>query len=320
MSCLFLAGISVCGPRVPRVRRVGETANGGTRAGGRVNLTNKLNLPQPIYDAVKNDEYTRGDADISVTALLSPARIVALREKHESEIVEDASERIFSLMGQCMHTVLERADKTGVTERRLSIEVEGWKVSGQVDRYEDGVVQDYKFVTAWKFKDLTVPPEYEQQLNVYAEILRVNGHKVTKLQIVGILRDWSKLEAMRDQNYPQRQIVVRTVNLWPASQAQEFMRERVILHKQARLSLPECSPEDRWKKADVWAVMKHGAVRAIKLFENPVDADALAATNEKYYVQVRPGEAIRCRAYCAVSSFCTQYQAEIQPEKEEDIA
>src|SRR6185312_4199648 len=181
-------------------------------------LTNNLSLPKPIVDAVRNDSYDspKDAKSISVTTLLKPARIVALERKHADEIEEDVSDRIFSLCGQVVHGILERADKTGIAERRLSIEVEGWKVSGQMDRYLDGLLQDYKFVTAYKFKDAGVPEEYEQQLNVYAEILRQNGHTVTRMQIVGILRDWSKMEARRDPAYPQTQIVIRDVPLWPS--------------------------------------------------------------------------------------------------------
>lgn len=279
-------------------------------------LTNKLNLPEPIVNAVANDSYSRGDASISVTSLLAPPRIITLQEKHADEIEEDASERIWSLMGQVVHGILERADTTGVAERRLTIAVEGWTISGQMDRYIDGVLQDYKVVTAYKFKDGGVPIEYEQQLNVYAHLLRENGHPVTKLQIVGILRDWSKMEAARDPEYPQRQVVVRAVKLWDEETTKKFIRTRVILHQQARIRLPECSMEDRWAKPTKYAVMKKGAVKATKLYEVERDAQADAeARGKDYSVEKRLAENTRCRFYCSVSKFCSQYQALLTPEE-----
>ncbi len=36
--------------------------------------TNALNLPAPIVAAITNDPYSSGDADISVTSLIAPAR------------------------------------------------------------------------------------------------------------------------------------------------------------------------------------------------------------------------------------------------------
>jgi hypothetical protein len=283
-------------------------------------LTNRNNLPQPLVDAVNNDSYSSGDATISVTTLISPPRVSALKIQHADELEEDASDRIWSLMGQVVHGILERADKTGVAERRLSIEVEGWKISGQMDRYIDGVLQDYKVVTAYKFKDDGVPEEYEQQLNIYAELLRQNGHPVKRLEIVGILRDWSKMEARRDPAYPQAQVIVREVSLWSQEAAQKFIRERVVLHKQARVSLPMCSESERWARPTKYAVMKAGKDRAVKLYDNQSDAESHASTDKSLRVDVRLGESVRCEAYCPVSKFCTQYpnsQALLKQAKEE---
>lgn len=274
-------------------------------------LTNVLGLPQPIYDAVANDPYSSGDADISVTGLLKPPRQAALQEQHEEEIVEDVADRIWSLVGQVMHGVLERANRVGIAERRLSMMVEGWKVSGGMDAYHaGGLLQDYKFVTAWKFKD-GLPKDYEEQLNCYAELLRANGEDVKHLQIVGILRDWSRLEAVRTASYPQRQIVVLDVPLWPQENAQRFLRDRVVLHQQARLSLPECSPSDRWERPSVWAVMKPLRKSAVKLYDNEDDArkHAKAGVADDLYVVRRPGQSVRCENYCSVAQFCSQFKA-----------
>jgi len=277
-------------------------------------LTNRLNLPQPLVDAVRNDSYTSGGADISVTTLLKPPRMVALEKQHKDELTEDASERIWSLIGQIPHGILERASTTGVAERRLQITVEGWTVSGAMDRYVDGLLQDYKVVTAYKFKDGGVPVEYEQQLNIYAEILRRHGDPVRRAEIVGILRDWSKLEARRDANYPQTQVIVREVPLWSPTKAQAFIRERVILHKQARVTLPQCGDEDRWARPTKYAVMREGQARAVKLFESQVEAEAYAKEGKKLTVETRPGELVRCANYCNVAQFCDQFKKEVKDE------
>jgi hypothetical protein len=273
-------------------------------------ITNKLNLPQPLVAAVTNDGYSKGDADISVTELLSPPRQTALKKLHSDEIEEDASERIFSLLGQVIHGILERATTEGVAERRLSIEVGGWTVSGGMDLYnEGGILSDYKFVTAYKFKGGVAPKEYEEQLNCYAEILRSNQHPVTCLQIVAILRDWSKLEAARDPEYPQTQVIIVPVPLWEPERARRFISDRVVLHQQARLTLPLCSHDDRWAKPDTFAVTKQGAKRASRVYENEDEAVAHAAQDAKLFVSKRPGSNTRCEHYCAVAKYCTQFHA-----------
>lgn len=273
-------------------------------------LSNRLKLPQPLVSAISNDPYSRGKADISVTQLISPPRQVALIEKHQNEIVEDVSDRIWSLIGQSVHTILERANLEAIAERRLSINVLGWTLSGAMDAYySDGHLQDYKITTAYKFKNGEAPQEHEQQLNILAEILRQNGEKVTQLSIVGILRDWSKLEAKREASYPNHQIVVVPVPLWHPVQAQSFIEERIRLHQSARIELPECSHEERWARPDVWAVKRKGKAAAERggLYSTEKSAKEHASRDSQLYVEFRPGQNVRCESYCKVASFCEQY-------------
>jgi hypothetical protein len=273
-----------------------------------MNLTNRLNLPQPIFEAVRNDGYTKGDADISVTGLLRPPRIGVLEDKYQDKIEEDVSERIWSLMGQAIHTILERANATGVAERRLSATVEGWKISGGMDLVHSGsVLSDYKVTSIWAVKE-GVKPEWVQQLNIYRWLLFKHGEQVDQLEAVVILRDWSKNEAGRDPYYPQAQVVRMSIPVWDLDKTEAFVRERVILHKQARLSLPECSPEDRWAKPDVWAVMRKGLKRAVKLCSTEGEARALVGFDKELSVVHRPGQSTRCLSYCRVAFVCSQWR------------
>jgi hypothetical protein len=272
-------------------------------------LTNKTGLPQPVYDAVKNDGYSKGRADASLTELIGPPRIAALKRQFEDQIEEDVADRIYSLLGQSVHTILERANKTGIAERRFYMPVNDWVVSGAFDAYySDGLLQDYKLTTAWSVKN-GVKTEWEAQLNCGRILIEYeDGDKIeiNKLQIVAILRDWSKLEAKRDPQYPQSQIVVIDVPLWTEQKAHQYLRERVILHQQARISLPRCTDEDRWAKPPVFAVMKMGRVKAVRLYDTREEADKHAAEDKTLFVKHRPGDATRCKFYCSAAPFCDQ--------------
>lgn len=278
--------------------------------------TNKLNLPQPLVDAVKNDGYTRGDADISVTELMDPPQMRWLKRKHEDEITEDVADRLYSLYGQIIHGILERAESKAIAERRLSIQVNGWKLGGGMDRFlvQEGLLQDYKFTTAYKVKKEEAPEEWVKQLNVYAEILRQNGEEVKKLEIVAILRDWSKLEARRDENYPQQQVAILELPLIESQEVLSFIKERVALHQEASKSgiFPPCTKEERWAKDDVYAIMKEDQKRAVRLCASEEAAQLLLKDlNSKHYVEKRQGESVRCEAYCSVREFCDQYKKKI---------
>ena len=291
-----------------------------------VAITNNKGFPLALVKAVENDSYSKGRADRSVTGLLAPPRQAALKDIHEDDLTEDVADRTYALYGQLIHLLLERAgeqDRNALTEERMFTEVEGWTISGQTDTItlteEEGwVVSDYKFVTAHKFKrdysgELVMPPEYERQLNMYGHLLRENGFKVEGLKIVAIYRDWSKMEARRDGNYPQLGAETHDVKLWSADEAREFMAERVRLHQAAENDLPECTDEDRWAKPDKYALMSTPtSVRARKLFDTEVGAVTWAYENkikEGWVVDHRPGVNTRCENYCLVSEYCEQFKA-----------
>jgi len=278
-------------------------------------ITNNLGLPHALVAAVTNDPYNSGTCDITVTRLISPPRKVALERLHAEEITEDVSERLFSLLGQAVHVVLERAEVEAVTEGRLSIQRQGWVISGQFDRLSltDGTLTDYKVTSTYAAKD-GGRLEWEYQLNVLAMILREHGHQIRKLEVVAILRDWSKTIAARGGDYPQVQAMKFEIPVWPDEKCECFVDDRIRLHQAARTRLPACSEGERWARPDQWALMREGRKTAVRLFDQ--EADALAALDEagpRHFIEKRPGKSIRCESYCPAASFCEQWVAIQQP-------
>lgn len=278
-------------------------------------LTNRANLPEAFVNAVKNDGYTKGDADFSITELMDSPKSVALKKRHWDEIEEDVQDRVWSLFGQVTHTILERANKTAVAERRLSIEIEGLKVSGGMDLYDvGGTLTDYKTTSVWSLI-YDGPQKWERQLNAYAHLLRVHGHKIESLQAVALLRDWSRRKANEDESYPQAQVVNVPITLWAPEVAEKFLRERVILHKQARLTgvLPDCTEYEQWVRGEKWAVKKEGGKRAVKggVFDTEAEALAFKGFDKGLVIEHRPGTPNRCLNYCAAFPWCPQGQASV---------
>lgn len=277
-------------------------------------LTNKLRLPEPIVRAVANDSYTKGDADISVTELLLPPQLRRLRLEHADKIEEDVADRIWSLIGQAVHTIIERASEglpDVLSEEVLYSEYLGWKIKAGYDSVtiSNAELNDFKVTTAWKIVDEKVPPEWVAQTNIYRRILeKEKGLVINSIAVLAILRDWSKLEAARNPNYPQVQVVRLDIPLWTAEQTDDFIRDRLRLH-QAHIPEP-CSESDIWAKPPKWAVIKAGNQRATKVFDIPEDAEAFASSIRGARVEERPGVATRCASYCPVSKFCSQWQAD----------
>lgn len=274
-------------------------------------LTNVLGLPQPLYDRVARPSYAKKENSFSVTGLLRPPRLAVLERLHDGEMVEDASDRLWAMFGTIVHEILSKAETTGVSEQRyaITVTVDGvdYRVSGQIDRYENGIIDDYKFVTVWKAMELD--PEYEKQVNMYSHLMRANGHEVKGLNMILMLRDWSKMKARRERDYPQKQVVRMKVPVWDDEKAKAFILERVRLHVAARTNLPECTDEERWAKDPVWAVMKKDRKRAVKLHSHPQLAQAHAEDLGKgHSVVYRPGDSVRCKDYCNASLFCIQWK------------
>ena len=283
-------------------------------------ITNNRNLPAPIYTAILANPYSRGGSDISVTDLIDPPRLVALRERHSDNIVVDASDQIWSLMGQAMHTILERSgikSGKGDTESRLYMPVDDWLVSGQFDYIdEEGVLWDWKFVSVYEYIN-GLRASRVRQLNLYALLASHADMHINGLRVGYIFRDWSPRSAAQDPSYPQAQAMELDINRWELSETQAFLEDRVKLHKQAQSAVAqgqepvECTPEERWAKPDTWAVIKAKNKRATKVLPTQEQADLYAAQDKTLRVEYRPGESTRCKYYCPVLKWCNQGMKEV---------
>ena len=310
-------------------------------------FTNKLNFPAAIAEAVKNDPYTRGDADISVTQLIRPPQQVTLQKHCAGEMVEDISDRIYALMGQAMHVVLERSNITGIAEKRVFAECNKWIVSGAFDSIAltevetdtgnpEWVLQDYKQMSIYEVI-YGIKPDRTEQLNLLDWLLKSNMKKnktyppITRLEIVGIFRDWSKPEAGRrkaakDETYPQHQVGIFPIDRWTDAKQIEFAEKRVRIHQDADQlrndgkigSLPECTPEERWASETTYALLKEGRQKAMKVESSEEklmawavnkghSEDNLGPLNKGFSIETRPGINRRCQDYCDVSQFCNQW-------------
>ncbi len=280
-------------------------------------LTNKLGLPSPIVKAVMNDPYDNRKSDFTPSILLNPPRATALIKAHRDEITEDVSDKLWALMGQIGHTILERAGDPSIVERRFFSKVATFLVSAQADLIVTGDTAeliDYKFCSVWTAKE-GVKTEWTQQINII-RFLAANDCtddplNIDKANIIAIFRDWSKPKARREKDYPQSQVQVMPVELWPLEKTEAFICERIAAHLSAETSLPLCTDGERWRTPDKFAVIKKGNKRAHRLLDNEQQAYAMAA-QEKMVVEFRPGESKRCADYCKAFPFCTQAQSELK--------
>ena len=280
-------------------------------------LTNEKGLPEPIFRAIEKGWYD-GDptAFCSASTVIKSPKEAILLMRHGDEIVEDASSKIWSLLGSAVHKILEVGEgKNDLAEERLSVLIHGKKITGKFDIFIDGVIHDYKVTSVWTltYNDDNFK-KWTEQLNIYAYMLRQAGFEVKGLQVNAILRDWSTGKAEREWDYPKTQVQQIKLRLWSEEEQLEFLKKRVgLLLGYINVDdddIPVCSPEDRWEKPSKYALMKKGRKSAVKVYgskeecQTGLDEKSFSDPKNVYYMEERPSIPLKCKEYCPVKEFC----------------
>lgn len=286
-----------------------------------MNYTNELNLPQPFVEAVKSNHVYKPNR-YSVTEVLGGTCEAILKRRHDSDITDDVSQRVWSLFGTAVHKVLQEAEATDtqLQENWLSVPIKGTKyeLSGIFDLYDDETktVTDWKTCATWKviFGDFE---DWRKQTLMYCWMLRQLDIDARRGEIVAIMRDHNMRKAKTEKDYPKHPVYRIG---WDFTDEDFESIENEVWHWFSEVSheetvdddyLEPCSPEQTWHKPDKWAVKKKGRKTAVRVYESEKDArvrameeNKKADSNDLYYVEFREGEDTKCDSYCPVSDFC----------------
>ena len=282
-------------------------------------ITNRHELPESYWRAnAEQRPFTPGR--ISVTELLTPPQMRSLRIQFDHEMEEDCADRIDAFFGTAVHAYLERyADSRSEAEKTIEwTEPEsGWTVHGTPDLHGDGTLIDWKTtrVRALQYDR----QEWQDQVNLYAHLLRLNGKRVSEIVVWAFCKDYDPQKRWED-GYPTSAVVKIPMPLWDADRAHEFLLRRLRLHQAAERGIyGPCTPEERWQR-DTWAVYPLGkiAARAKAVFAEEVQAldyAVVAAPKPRdwqnwFEIVKREGEPVRCMNWCVVREKCQQWQAE----------
>ncbi len=187
-------------------------------------------------------------------------------------------------------------------------------LSGQFDRLHipSGTLSDWKTTSVWSIQE-GVKWEWEAQLNILRYLCQAHGYPVKKLEVVAILRDWSSNQA-KGEHYPPLPVVTLPVKMWSEHDTYDYIQERIKLHQAAWVSdqPPQCTEQERWRRPTQYAVKKPGAARALRVFADHREAQALRDKTPGAILEVRGGENVRCERFCAVAPFCNQFNPEVR--------
>ena len=202
-------------------------------------------------------------------------------------------------------------DDGKLREQRFFAKQNDVTISGAIDLVNpaNGMVTDYKVTSVYSVTK-GLKPEWEQQLNMYAWLLRQNDISSNSLRIVALCRDWIKSRSERIQTYPPSPIVILPVPKWPNEQQDEYIEERVRVHTD-EFTIP-CTPEERWARG-LYTVTGTG-IKKPKLFDTLTEAAIWVQTKENpikgiaFQVTESTPTYVRCEGnWCGVRDFCPQW-------------
>lgn len=309
--------------------------------------TNNHKIPLPLAVFLATDHYDYVPNTFSATSLLKPIRqlVLGARMQAEENIV-DIADLVSSRMGTAIHTAIEQAwissdrdkalkalgysddiinrivinpkkpkkkDIPVYMEQRSFKQVGEYTVSGKFDFVAEGKVQDFKSTSVYNYLNQTNAEKYSLQGSIYRWL---NPEIITKdeMAIHYIFTDWSKMESLKNPNYPQARTITQTIPLLSLDETDKFIKDKLEQYKKYKNSpepdIPLCTDEELWRKPTVWKYYKNpDSVKSTKNFDNPIEANVRWEEDGRVgIVKEIKGQVSACR-YCPAFMICTQKDA-----------
>lgn len=317
-------------------------------------ITNTGDVCLPLAVWLLHDQYDHIDIPnyISVTTLMKPIRQIVLPARiPPQQRTMDVADLIAARYGTSVHDSIEKAWTSGSYVRSLKLlgypeavidririnptpdeivrqndiipvyleqrnfkEFEGFTIGGKFDMVTEGIVQDNKSTSVWSWIMGSRDDDHRLQLSLYRWL---NPTIITEEfgQVHYIFTDWSKMEARRKSDYPQRRVLTKELKLLSLDETEAWVRWKLGLVK-ANMNKPEteimrCSDEELWRSAPRFKYFsdpikaKDPTARSTRNFDTLLEANQHAAAAGKGVVVTVPGEVKRC-AYCNAFEGCTQ--------------
>ncbi len=281
-----------------------------------MSISNNYNLPLPLYKALSKERYAPIAGRLSATALIDAPLVRVLMMKHAKEIEEDASERMWAVLGTAIHWVIEQNGSKEASEaKRICKHKSGATLVCIGDFYENQILTDWKVTSTWSWL-LGGKSSWEKQLNVVKYIYELNEMPVKEMYVYAILRDWVKSKSY-DRDYPDIPFQGVKIPIWEPEKLEKYIDERVEAHLFAESlidsigNVPICTPEERWQRPDTYAVKREGIKRAVRVFDTNDEAEKFMekAKAKDLFIENRKGSEIRCNSFCSVNRFCEYFKS-----------
>ena len=312
--------------------------------------TNYNHIPLALAVMLLSDEYDYNHTEktISTTTLLDTPKQIILSQRLKGEGSSDVSDKIDTVLGTSLHATLEKAwlnpykaledldypqairDRICINpdivplikgtipiyvEQRASKQIVGWTVTGKFDIIIDGRLGDLKSRKAWAWKHQSNKQKDILQGSIYRWL---NQDKITAedFSIYWFIKNWDKLESIKDKTYPQNIIIDQKLKLKSIDETEQYLTQKLnILDKywnSPEEDIPPCkeNSEELWMNPPVW-----------KYYSKPENTSCAKggtySTSQEAYTRLHKegnvgkvveikSKATKC-SWCSASSICNQY-------------
>lgn len=272
-----------------------------------MNWTNKYHLPEHII-ALLPKKYEPKEGRFSVTQVIDSPRIRTLQMKHWDELEGDYSDLLSTVIGISVHEkfaavatkAVQEDDLQELTEHKMEIEINGVTLVGRLDGYSEAK-KCLKDVKTKGVKFTSYPEarkEIENQLNIYAWMVRQQKLPVESLFADIFYRDWKLWEAQKDipkwaVMKPGRKTAVKLFD--SPQEADEGLESGWWVESRPSKNYPKIPYEKL--EVPLWSEEKQKTfiIESINYHQNnPMDCPG----------SCRWSNNIRCKHYCPVVKFC----------------
>lgn len=321
-------------------------------------IINDLNMPEHAFAAIclRQGRLEPPKLDhIGVGTLIGAPlpRYLFARYWHQLEV--NASDTMNAIQGQFGHLLFDKVETTTISKVPLRVEFEGTTILGEADYYDPLLLtlgdNKFKQVNSVTAGNISKDDYLEKQLNIYCWMARRQGLKIEYLQGDIYINGWTRYKTLAGSNYPKKPYVKIRVPIWEDSFTTNYVRKRIAVHdtraikmlrdlgvnnipvienysnynpeglNAAMMEIPICTDKERFAQPTIYAVMKEGQKKAVKLFDHVRDAWEYVtiqtpAMASKMNVVERKGGYIKCAWYCDTRMFCPYNR---KAEKELDL-
>lgn len=211
-------------------------------------------------------------------------------------------------------------------------------IHGQPDCFDPstGKLIDYKFTSGYAV--LYDKKEYEFQLNANAWLFENRGFNVTGIENIYLFRHLDKQAIARNPEYPKENIRIKGFKLQGHKKTEQQiigLVRNLMKHKGTPWKkLPDCTDEERWIRDSSFAVIKRKkgtkkqpkqdwSKTATASFDTQSQAIRFIAQSEieeEMKVVKRSGNPRKCEEFCPVVAWCGQRQAELKAKEKKILS